>query len=71
MQQILLMFCMPKKKNITYLRFKHKPWKPSYSFYREKQDIILMISNGKICEAKSKEQRQRWYYLALKKNQHY
>ena len=40
---------------------------------REKQVILLMISNGEKHEAKSKghepksEGRQRWYYLAVKK----
>ena len=33
---------------------------------REKQVILLIISNGEGCESKS-EGRERWHYLAVKK----
>ena len=36
-----------------------------YNSNHEKQVILLMISNGEICEAKSEV--QQWHYLAVKK----
>ena len=51
---MLLIFYIPKKKNYI----------SEHNSNREKQVILLMISNVEGCEAKSKG---RWHYLAEKK----
>ena len=53
------MFCMRKKKKI------YPVYVSKYNANREKQVILLMISNGEIPEAKS-EGRRQWHYLAVK-----
>ena len=64
MQQLLLIFCMLKKKNI-YIYISCLSFKKHNSDY-EKQIIFLMISNKSIRVAKSKG-RPRWHYLAVQK----
>ena len=60
MWQLVLMFCMLKKKKI------YPAYVSKHNSNREKQVILLMISNGEIREAKSKG-RGQWHYLAVKK----
>ena len=56
------MFCILKRKNI------YSAYVSNYSSNREKQVILLMVSNIEGREAKSKGRRQqRWYYLTTKK----
>ena len=53
------MFCTLKKKNI------YPAYVSKTNSNREKQVILLMIPNGKRCEAKSRG--RWWHYLAVKK----
>ena len=56
------MFCILKRKKI------HSAYVSNNSSNREKQIILLMVSNIEGRETKSKgRQQQRWNYLATKK----
>ena len=61
------MFCMLKKKKI------YPAYVSKHNSNRKKQIILLIISNGEICEVKSEgceaksEGRRQWHYLAVKK----
>ena len=56
------MFCIRKRKNL------YSAYVSNNSSNREKQVIILMVSNIEGREAKSKGwQQQRWNYLTTKK----
>ena len=59
MQQLLLIICMKKKQKI------YPACVSKNNSNRERQVILSMIPNGGKSKAKSKE---RWHYLAEKKN---